>query len=217
MIGLEVVEKLFWTNYDFIVLRPKEFCRIRSENPSRYMDPIPFAVSMVVLYHLALISCIRFVSPFVDWNSIIGVRVNMINVTDTPSLIPITSAFVLFSLLFALVLTMAGAKIMRQKLKARDALIGLCFGCATSSVMIAYIGMASFAIFLRGSMVGEATGIARQLYVGIQFLNVPLFVYYCGSVAAFGEISFWRLLVGTIFAYVGFFALLIVVLLIVSY
>jgi hypothetical protein len=211
MVGLEVVEKMFWTNYDFIVMRPKRFYRVRSENTSRYMEPFPFAVAMFLLYQTVLIGAVRFISPFVDWDSIISKKLNIPNIPDASSLIVITAPFALFSFLFFFGLIIVGAKIMRQRLKARDALAGLCFAYATFSLMVAYIGISSFIIFLVGSMGGEATGIARPLHAGFQFLNLTLLLYTVGGAAAFGKTSFWSLLVGTVLAYISFFVLLILV------
>lgn len=211
MIGLEIVEKLFWTNYDFIVMRPTRFYRVRLENPSRYMEPVPFAVAMFVLYQAVLIGAVKFMSPFVNWNSIMGMQMNFPNIPNTSSLIAITAPYALFSFLSFLVLLILGAKIMRQSLKARDALVALCYACATFSLMVAYIGMASFIIFLNGSMAGDGTGVAKSLHMGFQLLNLPLLLYFVGSAAAFGDNSFWRLLVGTVLAYVGLFVLLFLV------
>jgi len=175
------------------------------------MEPVSFAIAMFVLYQTALIGAVRFISPFVDWDSIVGMKLNIPNIPDASSLIAITAPYALFSFLFFLGSLIVGAKIMRQRLKARDALVALCFAYATFSLMVAYIGMASFIIFLRVSMGGEATGIARPLHVGFQLLNLPLLLYFVGSAAAFGKTSFWRLLVGTVLAYVGLFVLLILV------
>jgi hypothetical protein len=89
---------------------------------------------------------------------------------------------------------------MRRKLRARDGSVALCYALATVSPAIAYIGLATFTIFMAGSVFGEATLIAKPLHVGFQLLQLPLFLYWVASAAAFGEIGFGRMLVGTFLA-----------------
>jgi hypothetical protein len=216
MVGLDVVEKLFWTNFDFLTMRPNRFRQARLENPSRYMDPVPFAVAMFVLYQAALFGAVRFISPFVDWGSVLGLKLKIPDIPDASSLIAISAPYTLFSYLAFLGLLVLGARIMGQKLRAREAFVALCFACATFSIMVSYIGIATFMIFIEATIVGETTQIAKPLFLGFQLLSLPLLLYFVGSAAAFGDVRFWRLLVGTVVAFISLFVILIILTLVLA-
>jgi hypothetical protein len=207
MIALEIVEKLFWTAFDLIVLRPVRFRQSHLDNPSKYMEPIPFAASMFILYQIALVGTVRFISPLVDWAKVTGMAVRIPEIPDATTLLVFSAPYALFSYLFFAVIMMLGARLTGQKLKMRDTLVGMCYASATLLILIGFIGIGGFMVFYVGIMSGEATSTAAFFCSGFNILNFLLLIYFVSGAAAFGGIKFGKLLLGTILGFVLIFVI----------
>jgi len=209
MVGLEVVEKLFWTAFDFLALRPKKFRAALEANPNRYLDPVTFAVATFVLYQVSLVAVVRTISPLVDWDRVLGLAMKLPAVRDATTLLAVSASYAIFSYLAFAFVMVIGARLTGRRLRMRDALIGMCYACATFLPIVAYMGVAAFIVVVEGSLGFDPTSKARLMHVGFYLLNVFLLAYFIGGASAFGNISFLRLLLGCFFAMVLMFLVLI--------
>jgi hypothetical protein len=195
-INLDVLEKFGWTAFDFLVQRPRRFFELRVKEPNRYMDPIPFAVTNFIITEAVLVGSIQLLSPIVDWKIVTGLKFQLPTGVSLPTVIAITGAVQLFFLLLNLIFFKLAAGIVWRRIESRELVISLCYSYSTSLIFIMYWGLSVFVLLVVSSTGSNVNSLAKVFYQGASFLGIILLPYFVGSAAAFGKISFRRLLIG---------------------
>ena len=206
MVSLDVVEKYSWTVFDFLFKRPRKFFSLRSNNPERYMDPIPFAVVNFLLYEAVLVATVKVLSNILDWSYVTGAKLHIPVELDLPTVIGVAGGGTLFMLGIVVAWFMLAAKLVRRKMVLKDLVISICFSMSTNVIAVAYFGLFTFFGLVLGSISPEsANTVGRILYIGWLFLGLIIFGYFISSAAVSGNMRFRRMLVGVILAMCAFF------------
>jgi hypothetical protein len=215
VLSLESFERFGWTTYDFIVLRPREFFARRAQEPDRYFAPLPFLVAWFVLYETGILAIAAFGAQLWDWSYVLGLsgagEAATINVPDTPTaFLPLAAIGVVFMYTAWIAWMKAGARIMRRRLLARDAVVALSYASASFLLIFAYAGFALFVGLLFAFMGAERdarNAVGRFFYLGLQFASLgTVLVYYLPAASALSGIPSWRIAVGMLLAAVILFA-----------
>lgn len=202
MLGLEILEKFAWTTIDYLIRRPKFFFQNRMEKPEKYMAPFPFAVAHFFIYESVLVATIKLLAPIWDWNIVTSTPLKISEDIQLPTLFAATGAGTLLCLLFFVIWFKLGAWIVRKKIAIDSLLVAFCYSFSLSIITIIYMGLCMFVGFILSPVVADMNQIGKGLYNGTIIIGLLMFPYFISSVAAIGNINFWRLFLGVFLIYI---------------
>ncbi len=198
MIGLDVFEKFGVTALDFLFGRPSQFYQRRSREPSRYMDPIPFAVINFLLWHAALVGTVQVMKPVWNWDHVTGVRWPS-RAPEAPALVGVAGAGTLFMLLLVVGWFALAARVVRRRVSLKELIVSVSYALSVNLLGIAYLGLMAFVGFVVAAISpSEAESVGRWLYVVGQCGSFLAFVYLVASTSAISGIRFRRFVVGVV-------------------